>query len=203
MPFTVGLTGGIGSGKTTVAELFASRGACVIDADEISRTLTGPGQAAVGQIVRSFGAQFAAPDGSLDRQRMRDLVFSDAAARKNLESILHPLIRQESALQLRACNAPYAILVVPLLIEAGTNRTRTNRIAVVDCDTETQVQRVMQRSGMTRGEVLAIMGSQIPRQDRLAAADDVIRNDGDLSALEQQVRSLHARYIELAAAHKS
>jgi dephospho-CoA kinase len=203
MPFTVGLTGGIGSGKTTVAELFAARGACVVDADEISRKLTGPGQAAVGQIVGSFGPQFAAADGSLDRQRMRDLVFSDASARKNLESILHPLIRQESALQLRACNALYAILVVPLLIESGTYRTRTDRVAVVDCDTEIQVRRVMQRSALTRGEVLAIIGSQVSREDRLAAADDVIRNDGDLSALELQIESLHVHYIELAAANKS
>ncbi|MEO8003347.1 MAG: dephospho-CoA kinase [Betaproteobacteria bacterium] len=203
MPFTVGLTGGIGSGKTTVAELFASRGACVVDADEISRKLTGAGQPAVAQIVGSFGAQFAAQDGSLDRQRMRDLVFSDASARKNLESILHPLIRQESALQLRACKGPYAILVVPLLIESGNYRTRTNRVAVVDCDAEIQVRRVMERGGLSRGEVLAIIASQIPRQDRLAAADDVIRNDGDLPDLELQIVSLHARYIELAAAHKS
>jgi dephospho-CoA kinase len=203
MPFTVGLTGGIGSGKTTVAELFASRGACVVDADEISRKLTGPGQAAVGQIVGSFGPQFAAADGSLDRQRMRDLVFSDASARKSLESILHPLIRQESALQLRACNAPYAILVVPLLIESSAYRSRTNRVAVVDCDTEIQVQRVMQRSALTRGEVLAIIGSQVSREDRLAAADDVIHNDSDLPALELRVESLHELYIELAAANKS
>jgi dephospho-CoA kinase len=203
MPFTVGLTGGIGSGKTTAAELFASRGACVVDADEISRKLTGPGQAAVEQIVGSFGPQFVAADGSLNRQRMRDLVFSDASARKSLESILHPLIRQESALQLRACNAPYAILVVPLLIESGTYRTRTDRVAVVDCDTEIQVRRVMQRSALTRGEVLAIIASQVSREDRLAAADDVILNDGDLPALERQIESLHAHYIELAAANKS
>lgn len=203
MPFTVGLTGGIGSGKTTVAELFASRGACVVDTDAISRKLTGPGQSAVGQIVRSFGAQFAAADGSLDRQRMRDLVFSDASARKSLESILHPLIRQESALQLRACSAPYAILVVPLLVESGAYRSRTNRVAVVDCEMETQVQRVMQRSTLTRGDALAIIASQVSREDRLAAADDVIRNDGDLAALEPQVESLHSRYIELAAANKS
>jgi dephospho-CoA kinase len=134
---------------------------------------------------------------------MRDLVFSDASARKTLESILHPLIRQESALQLRACRAPYAILVVPLLIESGAYRTRTNRVAVVDCDTETQVRRVMQRSALTRVEVLAIIGSQASREDRLAAADDVIRNDGGLSALEPQVESLHVRYIALAAANKS
>jgi dephospho-CoA kinase len=203
MPFTVGLTGGIGSGKTTVANLFAARGAGVVDADEISRALTGPAQPAVDQIVRAFGPQFATADGGLDRQRMRDLVFSDAAARKNLESILHPLIRQETARQLRACTAAYAMLVVPLLIESGTYRTRTDRVAVVDCEPEIQVSRVMLRSGLTRDEVLAIIASQIPRVQRLAAADDVIRNDGDLAALERQVAALHSRYLELAAARKS
>ena len=203
MPFTVGLTGGIGSGKTTVANLFAARGAGVVDADEISRTLTGPAQPAVDQIVRAFGPQFATADGGLDRQRMRDLVFSDTTARKHLESILHPLIRQETARQLRACAAAYAMLVVPLLIESGTYRTRTDRVAVVDCEPETQVSRVMLRSGLTRGEVLAIIASQIPREQRLAAADDVIRNDGDLAALEGQVAALHSRYLELAAVRQS
>jgi dephospho-CoA kinase len=203
MPFTVGLTGGIGSGKTTVANLFAARGAGVVDADDISRTLTGPAQPAVGQIVQAFGPQFATADGGLDRRRMRDLVFSDAAARKNLESILHPLIRQETARQLRACTAPYAMLVVPLLIESGTHRTRADRIAVVDCDPEIQISRVMQRSGLTRSEVLAIIASQIPREQRLAAADDVIHNDDDLSALERQVTALHAHYLSLAVGRQS
>lgn len=203
MPFTVGLTGGIGSGKTTVANLFAAKGAGVVDADEISRLLTGPAQPAVDQIVRAFGPQFATADGALDRQRMRDLVFSDATARKHLESILHPLIRQETARQLRACTAAYAMLVVPLLIESGTYRTRTDRVAVVDCEPEIQVSRVMLRSGLTRGEVLAIIASQIPREQRLAAADDVIRNDGDLAALEGQVAALHSRYLGLAAARQS
>ncbi|HEX9451709.1 MAG TPA: dephospho-CoA kinase [Burkholderiales bacterium] len=198
MAFTVGLTGGIGSGKTTVAELFASRGAGIVDTDEISRRLTAPAQPAVIEIARKFGPQFIAADGSLDRAQMRHLVFADPSARKDLEAILHPLIRQESTRQIYASAAPYVVIVVPLLIETGSYRDMIGRILVVDCEPETQIRRVMERSGLSRNDVLAIIASQVPRQQRLREADDVIHNDGALEALRAQVSPLHLRYLGLA-----
>jgi len=198
MTFAVGLTGGIGSGKTTVAELFESHGAAIVDTDEISRRLTAPGQPAIAEIARKFGPQFVAEDGSLDRVRMRNLVFTDASARKDLEAILHPLIRQQSTRQIQESKAPYVVVVVPLLIETGAYRGMMGRILVVDCEPETQIRRVMQRSGLSRDEVLSIIGSQVPRQRRLLEADDIIHNDGDLEALRAQVNPLHLRYLGLA-----
>jgi dephospho-CoA kinase len=198
MAFTVGLTGGIGSGKTTVAELFASQGAGIVDTDEISRRLTAPAQPAATEIARKFGPQFIAADGSLDRAQMRHLVFADPSARKDLEAILHPLIRQESTRQIHASAAPYVVVVVPLLIETGSYRDMIDRILVVDCEPETQIRRVMERSGLSRNEVLAIIASQVPRQQRLREADDVIHNDGGLEALRAQVSPLHLRYLGLA-----
>ncbi len=199
MVFAVGLTGGIGSGKTTVAELFASHGAGLVDTDEISRRLTAPAQPAIAEIVRRFGPRFMAADGSLDRAQMRDHVFADPSARKDLEAILHPLIRQESSRQIRESTAPYVVVVVPLLFETGTYRRETGRILVVDCQQEIQVSRVMARSGLSRDQVLSIIASQVSRQERLRGADDVINNDGDLDALEGQVIPLHLRYLGLAA----
>ena len=198
MAFTVGLTGGIGSGKTTVAELFASQGAGIVDTDEISRRLTAPAQPAVIEIARKFGPQFIAADGSLDRAQMRHLVFADPSARKDLEAILHPLIRQESTRQIHASAAPYVVVVVPLLIETGSYRDMIGRILVVDCEPETQIRRVMERSGLSRNDVVAIIASQVPRQQRLREADDVIHNDGGLEALRAQVTPLHLRYLGLA-----
>jgi dephospho-CoA kinase len=198
MAFTVGLTGGIGSGKTTVAELFASRGAGLVDTDEISRRLTAPAQPAIADIARKFGPQFVAADGSLDRVRMRNLVFADPSARKDLEAILHPLIRRESTRQISASTAPYVVVVVPLLIETGAYRGVMGRILVVDCEPETQVRRVTERSGLSRNEVLSIVASQVSRQQRLREADDVIHNDSGLETLQAQVNPLHLRYLELA-----
>jgi dephospho-CoA kinase len=198
MAFAVGLTGGIGSGKTTVAELFASQGAGLVDSDEISRRLTAPAQPAIADIARKFGPQFVAADGSLDRVRMRNLVFADRSARKDLEAILHPLIRQESTRQIRASTAPYVVVVVPLLIETGAYRGMMGRILVVDCEPETQVRRVMERSGLSRNEVLSIIASQASRQQRLREADDVIHNDDGLETLQAQVNPLHLRYLGLA-----
>lgn len=198
MAFAVGLTGGIGSGKTTVANLFAAQGAGLVDADEISRKLTAPAQPAVAEIARKFGAQFIAADGSLDRARMRNLVFADATARKDLEAILHPLVRQESTRQIVASTAPYVIVVVPLLIESGAYRGRMDRILVVDCAPEIQISRVMERSGLSRSEVLAIIATQASRQQRLNEADDVIHNDDGLEMLSAQVTRLHLRYVGLA-----
>ena len=197
MAFTVGLTGGIGSGKSAVAELFALQGAGVVDTDEISRRLTAPNQPAIAEILRNFGPQFLANDGSLDRVRMRNFAFSDPNARKQLEAILHPRIRQESLTQIQNSTTPYVILVVPLLIESGAYRDTIGRILVVDCEPETQVRRVMMRSGLTRDEVLAIIATQVSRERRLSAADDTIYNDGDFEALRKQVKALHLRYVGL------
>lgn len=198
MAFAVGLTGGIGSGKTTVAGLFASQGAGLVDTDEISHRLTAPAQPAITEIARKFGPQFVAADGSLDRVQMRNLVFADPSARKDLEAILHPLIRQESTRQIRASTAPYVVVVVPLLIETAAYRGMMGRILVVDCEPETQVRRVMERSGLSRNEVLSIIASQVSRQKRLREADDVIRSDGGLETLQAQVNPLHLRYLGLA-----
>jgi dephospho-CoA kinase len=198
MAFAVGLTGGIGSGKTTVANLFGAQGAGIVDADEISRKLTGPAQPAVAEIGRKFGAQFVAADGSLDRARMRSLVFANPSARKDLEAILHPLVRQESRRQILASTAPYVVVVVPLLVESGAPRNRMDRILVVDCSPETQVSRVMERSGLSRSDVLAIIATQASREQRLSEADDIIHNDDGLEMLSAQVNPLHLRYLDLA-----
>ena len=199
MAFAVGLTGGIGSGKTTVANLFAAQGAGLIDADDISRKLTAPAQPAIAQIARKFGAQFIAADGSLDRARMRNMVFANARARKDLEAILHPLVLQEINCQILASTAPYVIVVVPLLIESGVYKGRIDRILVVDCAPEIQISRVMERSGLSRSEVLAIIAAQASRRKRLDAADDVILNDEGLEMLSAQVNPLHLSYLGLAS----
>ena len=199
MPFAVGLTGGIGSGKTTVAELFAELGADVVDTDEIARALTGPDQAAVGEIARRFGPQFVTADGALDRVRMRKLAFEDTRAKKDLESILHPLIRREAERRVANSTAPYVILVVPLLFESGAYRTLVRRVLVVDSDQETRIERVKRRDNLPREEILAIMASQVGQAERVRRADDVIRNDGDLAVLEPQVAALHRKYLDLAA----
>jgi len=196
--FTVGLTGGIGSGKSTVAELFAASGAGVVDTDQISHFLTGRNQPALTQIAHKFGSEFIAADGTLDRIRMRELVFSDQTARKNLEGILHPLIREETARQVQNAIAPYVIVVVPLLLESGSYRQTMNRVLVVDCEPETQIRRVTERSGLTREEVLSIMDTQVPRERRLSEANDIIDNEGTVETLLAQVRTLHSQYLRFA-----
>ena len=170
-----------------------------MDTDEISHRLTAPAQPAMTEIARRFGPRFVAADGGMDRVQMRSLVFADPLARKDLEGILHPLIRQESARQIRESTAAYVIVVVPLLFETGAYRHEFGRILVVDCLPEIQISRVMARNGFSRCEVLSIVASQISRQGRLREADDVIHNDGDLDALEAQVLPLHLRYVGLAA----
>ena len=202
MSFVVGLTGGIGSGKTTVADFFAELGAAVVDTDVIAHELTGPRGAAIPQIVESFGPAVLRSDGSLDRTVMRQRCFSDPDARKRLESTLHPMIRRESAERCeRADHAPYVVLVVPLLIESGAYRERIDRLLVVDCDEAQQISRVMARSGLTEREVREIMATQISRAERLAAADDVVTNGASRDALQAQVIVLHRRYLELARAN--
>ena len=198
MPFCVGLTGGIGSGKSRAAGMFEELGAAVVDTDAIAHELTCPGGAALNAIRSTFGDEYIATDGGLLRPRMRQLVFSDSAARANLEAILHPLIRDEARARVAAACAPYVVIVVPLLLETGAYRDLTNRVAIVDCSEEAQLARSMERSGLTEAEVRAIMATQLPRARRLAAPDDVLHNDGDLAALRQEVQALHRRYLSLA-----
>lgn len=199
MPFIVGLTGGIGSGKSTAARMFGELGAAVVDTDAISHALTGPGGAAMPALQEAFGVACVRPDGGLDRAAMRERVFTDAAARGRLEGIVHPLIRREAERQIAAAAAPYIVLVVPLLLETRRYLPLLQRVLVVDCDPEVQISRTMDRSNLTRGAVAAIMSAQLDRQSRLAAADDVIDNNGDEPALRAQVERLHASYLQLAA----
>jgi dephospho-CoA kinase len=199
----VGLTGGIGSGKSAVADHFADLGVPVVDTDAIAHELTGPGGPAIGAIRTAFGETVIAADGRLDRAAMRQLAFSDAEVRKRLESILHPLIRDDSERRCQAAlngGAPYVVLVVPLLVESGNYRERVDRVLAVDCDDEVRLARVMARSGLTRAEVTAIMAAQADREARLSAADDVIDNSGNLAELAERVGQLHTRYLALAMA---
>lgn len=199
----VGLTGGIGSGKTTVADRFGALGVPLIDTDLIAHELTGPEGAAMPAIRDAFGARVVASDGRLDRAAMRALAFDDPAARKRLESILHPMIREATMRGIAAAaGSPYAIVVVPLLVESGTWRQWLDRVLVVDCPVELQISRVMKRSGLERAQVEAIVAAQAPREQRLAAADDVVENAGDAAALDPQVAVLHAKYLELAASRR-
>ncbi len=197
--FVVGLTGGIGSGKSAAADCFAAHGVAVVDTDAIAHELTAVGGAAMPALVAAFGAKAATADGALDRAHMRRLAFDDPSARKRLEAILHPMIRSLSAERCRLARTPYVILAVPLLVESGTYRERCNRIAVVDCPESLQISRVMARSGLSEGEVRAIMASQASRDERLAIADDVIANDGELAALENRVGELHRTYLRLSS----
>jgi dephospho-CoA kinase len=198
MSFVVGLTGGIGSGKSAVANLFASHGVPVVDTDVIAHELTAAQGLAMPAIAAEFGQTVVAPDGRLDREAMRRLVFSDVSVKARLEAILHPLIRAESDARCTAATYPYVVLVVPLLIETGAYRQRIQRVLVVDCEEATQVARVMQRSGLGEDEIRTIMKTQASRAQRLAVADDVLSNDGGLEDLAPRVLDLHRRYIELA-----
>lgn len=198
--FTVGLTGGIGSGKSTVANLFAELGVPVIDTDVVARQLTEPGGAALEAIRAAFGEDVILADGMLDRAALRRRVFADAAARRQLEAILHPRIRQMVEQSLATLDAPYALIVIPLLVETGGYRDVLRRVLVVDCPEALQVARVMARSGLARDEVDAILAAQAGRAERLAAADDVIVNDASAAALRAEVTALHQRYLACAAA---
>jgi dephospho-CoA kinase len=198
-PFVVGLTGGIGSGKSAVADCFAARGIEIVDTDAIAHELTGAQGAAMPAIGAAFGQQAMCADGSLDRAAMREIVFNDASARERLEAILHPMIRAESAARVRRATSPYVILAVPLLIESGNFRARCDRVLVVDCPEALQVERVRIRSGLSESQTRAIMAAQASRADRLAAADDVIDNSGDLDALTAQVVILDRHYRDAAS----
>ena len=199
--FAVGLTGGIGSGKSAAADIFGLLGAAIVDSDAIARALTAPGGDAIDAIAQQFGAQYIGSDGALDRQRMRDRVFGDPSAKAQLESILHPRIRELSMGQAAAARgrAPYVVLVVPLLIESGGWRSRVDRVLVIDCSPETQEARVCARSRLDGALVRAIIAQQAGRAERLDAADDVLVNEGPLEQLTARVTRLHRRYCELAS----
>lgn len=190
----IGLTGGIGSGKSTVAELFARHGAAIIDTDVIARRLVEPGTPALAEIRAAFSDAIVDADGRLDRTALRERVFADAAARKRLEAILHPRIRVEVERALADVRAPYVLIVIPLLVETGGYRDLLDRVLVVDCPESLQIARVMARNGLSRDAVDAIMASQASRAERLAAADDVIENAGSSPALARAVADLHQRY---------
>jgi dephospho-CoA kinase len=196
--FRVGLTGGIASGKTTVARLFAALGVPVIDADELSREVTARGTALLARIAERFGAQLIRPDGSLNRRALREVVFADPQARADLEALTHPAIFEAVEQRSALAGGPYQILALPLLVEKHRERT-LDRVLVVDCDEALQVRRLQARDGSTLERARAILAAQAPRAARLQAADDVIANDADLQSLRVQVEQLHARYLRLAA----
>ncbi len=197
--FIVGVTGGIGSGKSTVAALFAALGAGVVDTDAISRQLTGPGGAAIPAIREKFGDDFINEDGSLSRTVMRERVFNHPPARKQLEAIMHGRIQDAVMAALEAATEPYVLLVVPLLIEVGSYRPILSRVLVVDCEEENQIKRASIRAGMTPTAVRAIMAAQTDRKTRLRVADDVIENNADLASLETVVRQLDRQYRTMAS----
>ena len=200
--FVVGLTGGIGSGKSAAADAFARLGATVVDTDAIAHELTQAGGPAIPLVEEAFGPGFIGSSGEMDRGRMRERVFADPTAKKRLEGLLHPLIRKESARRIARAAGPYVIHVVPLLVESPDYRKRVNRVLVVDCPEADQVARVRSRSALPEREVRAIIAAQAPREKRLAAADDVIDNSGTLDALRNQVAVLHAGYLKMARTNK-
>ena len=200
---TVGITGGIGSGKSTVADGFVALGVPLVDTDAIAHRLTAPGGAAIAAIRAEFGDAMIAADGRMDRAAMRAAVFVEPAARRRLEAILHPLIRATTAAETDAAfaaGARYVMLAVPLLVESGDWKRRVGRVLVVDCPVEVQIERVMKRSGLARADVEAIIRVQATREARLAAADDVIDNGGPVDGLAPRIAALHRKYLALAGA---
>jgi dephospho-CoA kinase len=198
----IGLTGGIGSGKSRVADMLASWGATVVDTDEIARSLTAPGGAAMPEIVRAFGPAAARPDGGMDRDWMREKAFAEPDTRVRLEAILHPLISRDALQAGTSATGCYVVFVVPLLVESGRWTARVDRVCVVDCDPETQIRRVQARSGLTTATIQRIMATQAARGTRLAAAHDVILNDGATSpdTLRARTKALHDQWCALASA---
>lgn len=196
--FCVGLTGGIGCGKSTVAQGFAELGVDVIDTDVLSHALTQPGAIGFNAIIDQFGPRYLLPDETLDRAGLRILIFSDARAKQTLESLLHPLILAQVQAKLLQCSAAYALIVVPLLFETENYRSLIQRSLAVDCSEAQQIERTMARSGLSEAMVRAIMSSQVTRATRLARADDIVCNINDLDALTAKISMLHAKYLSLA-----
>jgi dephospho-CoA kinase len=197
-PFRVALTGGIASGKSTVADLFAALGVPVIDTDVIARQVVEPGQPALAKIAATFGPEVLDAEGRLDRRRMRERIFSDPDAKRRLEAILHPAIRAEMERQSMAAQGPYQVLVIPLLTEGG-RRDHVDRVLLVDVPEELQVQRLMMRDGVSHEQAQASLNAQATRAQRLALADDVIRNTGRVDDLRARVAELHQEYLRFAA----
>jgi dephospho-CoA kinase len=195
----IGLTGGIGSGKSAVAEEFARLGAAIVDTDVIAHELTAAKGLALPQIAKLFGEQAIGPDGAMDRKRMRDHVFANPSAKRQLEGLLHPMIREESGRRIASAPGPYVVHVVPLLIESPDYRSRVSRVLVVDAPEEIRVARVQARSGLSSEEVRAIIRAQAPSAERLAAAHDVIDNAGNRDALRKQVADLHQKYLQFSS----
>lgn len=194
----IGLTGGIGCGKSTAAKLFEAQGACIIDTDAIAHQLTQPGGIAIPKLQTQFGKEFITAEGALDRGKMRQLIFSDADAKRKLENLLHPLILNSSKAQLSACDdAPYTILMAPLLLEIPKFLQLTQRILLVDCAEQKQISRVMQRSQLDESEIRAIIAQQISPSERRALADDIIQNNDSLDELTDQVSVLHRQYKKM------
>ena len=196
--FRVALTGGIASGKSAVADLFAALGVPVIDTDVIAREVVEPGQPALGEVVAAFGTEVLDATGRIDRRRMRERIFADPDARRRLEAILHPAIRAEMARQSLAARGPYQVLVIPLLTEGG-RRDHVDRVLLVDVPEELQIERLMMRDGVTLEQARASLNAQATRAERLAMADDVVRNSGRVDELREAVAALDARYRRLAA----
>jgi dephospho-CoA kinase len=197
MSLRVGLTGGIASGKTTVSQLFAKLGVTIVDTDVIAREVVAPGTALLAQVERELGPGLIGADGELQRRKLRERVFADVDARRRLEALLHPAIRAEAARQSAAAQGRYHILVIPLLVE-GQGRVTVDKVLVVDCPEESQIRRLQARDGGTEAEARAILAAQTSRAQRLAAADDVIVNDGDRNQLATAVASLHKKYCDIA-----
>ena len=197
-PLRIGLTGGIASGKTTVAQRFQELGVPVVDADESARRVVMPGTPGLEQISRRFGAEVLTATGELDRRALRNVVFADSSLRRELESILHPLIRADMEQKAAAAYGPYLIMAIPLLIE-GPDPKRVDRVLVVDVPEDVQLQRVMSRDGGELSQARAILAAQVSRESRIKAADDVLLNEGSVSELRQAVDALHERYLRLAA----
>jgi len=197
-PFRVGLTGGIASGKSTAAKFFGAPGGANLDSDQIARDVVEPGQPPLERLVERFGPSILTPDGHLDRPALRDIVFSDPMARADLEALTHPAIGAAMEARSAAAGGPYQVLVIPLLVEKNLS-SHVDRVVVVDCAEDLQVRRLRDRDGSTPEQAQAILSAQAPRAARLRAADDVITNEADMSAVQDQVTALHARYLELAS----
>lgn len=196
-PYRVGLTGGIASGKSTAAKFFGALGVPIIDTDQLARDVVEPGQPPLERLVERFGAGILTEDGHLDRPALRNIVFSDPKARADLEALTHPAIGAAVEAKSTELGGIYQILVLPLLVEKNLG-SQLNRVLVVDCDEELQIRRLQARDGSTLDQARAILNAQVSRNSRLKAAHDVIKNEGDMSAVRDQVEQLHARYLELA-----
>lgn len=196
-PFIVGLTGGIGSGKTTVSREFEARGITVVDADVVARQVVAAGSPLLAKVAETYGKQVLQRDGTLNRAALREIIFNDDTAKQQLNALMHPVIREEMITQLQAAQSPYVILSAPLLLENGLDAF-CHRVLVVDVTEATQIQRTIERDQVERSQVEAILKAQVARDERLRRADDVIDNDGTVDNLEHQLESLHRSYLALA-----